>query len=300
MATKTATAAVPMGTRPTAHTAGVADWLGFTVLVVGGLYFLFPLWWVVVSATKTNGNLFVGNGFWFTAPFHLLQNIQALFTYDGDIYGHWLLNSLFYAVVAGGVGTFVAVLMGYALAKYEFTGRQTLFYVVLASVLVPQTVLVLPLYLLFSAVHLTNTVWAVLVPSLFNPFGVYLARIYAASTVPDVLIDAGRIDGADEGRIFFRIALPQLLPALVTIFAFQAVAVWNSFFLPLIMLDNPHLFPVVLGLDNWNIIAGPYGPPDVYAKLVTGSLISLLPLAVGFFGLQRYLRSGLGLGALSG
>jgi multiple sugar transport system permease protein len=271
------------------------------ILIIGCLYFLFPLWWLVVSATKSNGALFVTNGFWFAPHFNFVQNVVGLFTYDNSLYGQWLLNSLFYAVVAGGAGTFISLICGYALAKYDFVGRRALFNTVLASVLVPQTVLVLPLYLLFSAVHLTGTIWSVLLPSLFNPFGVYLARIYAASSVPDDLIDAGRIDGAGEGRIFFGIALPQLLPALVTIFAFQAVAVWNNFFLPLIMLDDPRLFPVVLGLDTWNLtVGGPGAPPDVYAKIVTGSFLSLIPLAVGFFGLQRYLRSGLSVGALTG
>lgn len=132
---------------------------------------------------------------------------------------------------------------GYALAKYSFPGRELIFNVVLGGVLVPATALALPLFLLFAYVNLTNTYWSVLLPSIVSPFGVYLSRVFASASVPNELIEAARLDGAGEFRIFWQIARHLMAPALVTIFLFQFVVIWNNFFLPLIMLQNQKLYP---------------------------------------------------------
>lgn len=271
------------------------------ILIVASVYFVLPLWWLLVSATKSSGALFATSGFWFGPHVDVVANVKATFSYEGGVFARWLANSFIYAGAGAVAGTLFATLTGYALAKYRFHGQSIIFGVVLGGVLVPPIVLALPLYLMFSAVHLTNTYWSVLLPGIVNPFGVYLSRIYAARSVPDELLDAARVDGAREGRIFWTVALRIMTPALITIFMFQFVAVWNNFFLPLIMLDNPKLFPIVLGLENWNQAAQYAGaPPFLYAAVVTGSLVSVLPLMIGFFILQRYLRSGITLGALKG
>jgi multiple sugar transport system permease protein len=185
---------------------------------------------------------------------------------------------------------------GYAIAKYTFRGRETLFNVVLGGVLVPATALALPLFLIFSQAGATNTIWAVLLPSLVSPFGVYLSRIYASASVPDEVIEAARIDGAGEVRTFFTVATRLMAPALVTIFLFQFVAIWNNFFLPLIMLRDEGLFPVTLGLYVWNTQVSQI--PDIRALVVVGSLLSIIPLIVTFLGLQRFWQSGLASGGL--
>jgi PA14 domain/Binding-protein-dependent transport system inner membrane component len=141
-------------------------------------------------------------------------NLSQLFTYDNSIYLRWLGNTLLYAGVGALVGTFLSSMAGFALAKYQFRGRNLVFSAVLGAILVPGTALALPLYLLMSGVNLTNTYWAVLLPSIVSPFGVYLSRIYAASSVPDELLEAARIDGASEFRAF-TIALYLMRPALV-------------------------------------------------------------------------------------
>src|SRR5437588_7249245 len=187
-----------------------------TVLLIFTLYFLIPFFWLVVSATKSQADLFGTFGLWFAPNFNLFTNLQEVLTYNNGIFGRWLLNTLLYAGVGSVVGTFLAAMAGYALAKYVFRGRNLIFSIILGSILVPATTLALPLYLMMSKVGLTNTIWAVLWPSLVNPFRGYLARIYAASSVPDELMEAARIDGAGEFRVFATITLRLLTPALVT------------------------------------------------------------------------------------
>ena len=133
-------------------------------------------------------------------------------------------------------------------------------------------------------------------PSIVSPFGVYLARVYAAVAVPEEIIEAGRIDGAGEGRIFRTVVLRIMSPALVTMFLFQFVAIWNNFFLPLVMLSNTRLYPVTLGLYTWN---NQYGQaPQLISYVIIGSLISVIPLVIAFLSLQRFWRSGLAAGSV--
>jgi multiple sugar transport system permease protein len=211
-----------------------------------------------------------------------------------------MLNTIVYAGGGALIGTALAAMTGYALAKYVFRGRDLFFSIILSSVLVPATALVLPLYLLMSSVGLTNTYWSVLLPSVVNPFGVYLARIYAASAVSDEVLGAARVDGSGEFRTFATIALRIMSPALVTIFLFQFVAVWSNYFLPLVMLNDENLFPVTVGLQIWNsgLVAG--GHIGFYNLVVTGSLVTVIPLIVMFLLLQRYWTSGLTSGSIVG
>ncbi len=273
-----------------------------TFLLIFTLYFLIPFVWLLVSATKSQSDLFGTFGLWFAPNFNLFSNLSQVFTYNNGIFGRWLLNTLLYAGVGSVVGTFLAAMAGYALAKYVFRGRNLLFSVILGSILVPATTLALPLYLMMSKVGLTNTIWAVLLPSLVNPFGVYLARIYAASSVPDELLEAGRIDGAGEFRIFTTITLRLLTPALVTILLFGFVGIWTNFFLPLIMFSDPSLFPITVGLQSWNVTASNAGAntQTIYNLIVTGALVSSIPLLIGCIILQRFWRGGLGAGSVKG
>jgi multiple sugar transport system permease protein len=271
--------------------------LATAFMFVCAVYFLLPAWWLVVSSTKGPSTLYSSEGFWFS-QFRFASNLTGLFSYDGGIYWHWLVNTLLYAGVGAVGATFLAAAAGYALAKYDFRGRQLVFSVILGGVLVPGTALALPLYLLMSKVELTNTYWAVFLPSLVSPFGVYLARVYAEASIPNELIEAGRIDGASEGRIFRTVALRIMSPALVTMFLFQFVAIWNNFFLPLIVLTDPNYFPINLGLATWNF--DPASHELLYNLIVTGSFLSVLPLIVMFLFLQRYWRAGLALGSVTG
>ncbi|GGI43761.1 multiple sugar transport system permease protein [Agromyces flavus] len=265
------------------------------VMAVFTLYFLVPIWWLVVASTKSRGDLFSTNPLWF-ADFNLFENIGALLTYRDGVYLRWILNSLLYAGLGAVVATILAAMCGYALAKYRFPGRETIFNVVLGGVLVPATALALPLFLLFSRVQLTDTFWAVFLPSVVSPFGVYLARVFAEASVPDELLEASRLDGAGELRTFFTVSIRLMFPALVTVFLFQFVTIWNNFFLPLIMLRSEELFPVTYGLYAWNSTINQF--PELRTYVLVGSMLSIIPLIITFLLLQRYWRTGLGTGAL--
>ncbi|HSP76556.1 MAG TPA: carbohydrate ABC transporter permease [Cryobacterium sp.] len=265
------------------------------VMGVFTLYFLVPIWWLLVAASKNSAQFNSTNPLWF-ADFSLFENIGNLVTYRDGVYLKWMLNSALYAGVGALVGTVIAGMCGYALAKYNFPGRELIFNVVLGGVLVPATALALPLFLIFSQISLTNTFWAVFLPSLVSPFGVYLARIYASASVPDELIEAARLDGAGELRTFFTVSVRMMVPALVTVFLFQFVAIWNNFFLPLIMLRDETLFPVTLGLYAWNSQVNQI--PFLRDYVLIGALLSIIPLIIIFLLLQGFWRNGLSAGSV--
>jgi multiple sugar transport system permease protein len=185
---------------------------------------------------------------------------------------------------------------GYALAKYSFRGRALIFNALIAGVLVPAVVLAIPQYLLMAKIGLTDTYLSVLLPSVVSPYGIYLARIYAAAAVPEDVVEAARTDGASEVRILGSIALPMMVPGLVTVFLFQFVSIWNNFMLPFIMLGDDEKFPVTLGL--YTLLNQGNTTPALYTLVVTGSLVSVLPLIALFLTLQRYWRVDLLSGAV--
>lgn len=264
------------------------------VLLLTTAYFALPLWWLLVSSTKSSTALLNSNGFWLGDSFRLFANIQGVFTKDRGLFTVWLLNSILYAVVGGGAATLLGAACGYALAKLDFPGKPILFGVIIAGVLLPSALLTVPLYLLFSTLHLVDSYASVLIPAAVSPFAVYLCRIYASASIPDEIIEAARVDAAGEIRIFLTLGLRLMSPALVTVFLFSFVGIWNNFFLPLVMLNDSRRFPVTLGLYNWFKEQGRVP----YETVITGSLLSVIPLLVAFIALQRFWRSGLTAGAV--
>lgn len=266
------------------------------------IYFLLPLLWLVISSTKNVTQLFHSFGLWFSAGgFNLLVNIRALFTYQDGVFASWLGNTALYAGVSALAAALLAALGGYGFAKFEFPGRNALFGMVLGSIMVPFTVLAVPTYLLLSKVNLVDTRWAIILPSMLSPFGLYLMRVYIQGAVPDELLEAARIDGAGELRIFAAIVLRLSAPGLVTVLLLNLVATWNNYFLPLVMLNNPRLFPITVGLAQWNAQAtAGAGSQALFNLVITGSLISIVPLIAAFLFLQRYWQSGLTLGGVKG
>lgn len=264
------------------------------------IYFLFPLFWIVVASTKTTGQLFSTFGMWFADDLNLVENITATLTYENGIFGRWMLNTLLYSGVSAVLATFICALGGYGFAKYRFAGNDGLFMSVLGAIMVPATALAIPTYLLFSRVDLVNTPWAIILPSLVSPFGLYLMRVYADTSVPDSLIEAARIDGASEMRIFFSVGLRLLAPGLVTVFLFTLVHTWNNYFLPLIMFNTPERYPVTVGLAAWSsqTSGGAGSTGSLIALVITGSLLSIIPLIIAFLFLQRYWQSGLATGSV--
>ncbi|MET7437734.1 carbohydrate ABC transporter permease [Streptomyces sp. NPDC004082] len=266
-----------------------------TFMVLAACYMLLPIYWLVISSTKSQSDLVTTAGF-LPAEWHLGDNLSSLFSQQDGVFARWLLNSLLYAGAGAAVATVLAAAAGYALAKYTFRGREAVFSLVLGGVLVPATALALPLFLLFAQVDATNTFWSVFLPSIVSPFGVYLSRIFAAASVPDEVMEAARMDGASEFRIFRTIALRLMAPALVTIFLFQFVVIWNNFLLPLVMLQDDRLYPVTLGLFTWQSQTSRL--PELQTLTIVGALISVVPIVLTFLLLQRYWRAGLAAGAV--
>jgi len=273
------------------------------VLTIGVLaavaYFLLPLVWIVVASTKSNADLFSSFGLWFADEMSLMQNLEDVFTFQDGIFLLWTRNTVVYAVVSAVGAAALATAAGYAFAKLRFPGSNGLFAVILGAIMVPLTALAIPTYLLFSKFGLTDTPWAVIVPSLVSPFGVYLMRVYAAGAIPDSLLEAARVDGAGELRIFFSVVLRLLAPGFVTVLLFALVATWNNYFLPLIMLNSSDLYPLTVGLAQWQATsAAGSGSQALFSMVITGSLVSIIPLIVVFLFLQRYWQSGLATGGV--
>ncbi|WAL74773.1 carbohydrate ABC transporter permease [Kitasatospora sp. YST-16] len=268
------------------------------LLGLAALYTLLPMLWLLLSSTKSRQDLFGTNGFAPGREFALLDNLGHLFRTDHGIYLRWIANTVLYAGGGALLATVFAVAAGYAFDKLAFPLKEKLFGFVLLGVMVPGTALAIPLYLLAARVGLVNTFAGVFLAGLVFPFGVYLARVFSAAYVPDEVLEAARMDGAGEFRAFCRIALPMLAPAFVTIFLFQFTQIWNSFFLPLVMLSDKDLFPVNLGLYVWYSSALSQGHPQDYLLAVVGSLVSVAPLVVLFLMLQRFWKSGMTAGAV--
>jgi multiple sugar transport system permease protein len=262
------------------------------------VYTVVPLLWLVINATKTQAGLADSNGLWFAHHFALWSNIHDTFTYHDGIFVRWLLNTLLYVVLGAGGATFLSILGGYALAKFNFPGKRAIFAVVIGAVAVPGTALAVPTFLMFSKMGLTDTPWAVIIPSLVSPFGLYLMWVFATEAIPVELLEAARIDGAGEVRTFFQVSLPLLAPGVVTVLLFTTVATWNNYFLPLIMIKNPDWYPLTLGLDAWNSQAQTIGGDVIFNLVITGSLLTIVPLIAAFLLLQKYWQSGLAAGSV--
>lgn len=278
---------VPRALQPSRR-ARVITWV---VLGVVLLYFLGPVYWLVVSSTKSNPELFSTSGL--VPGANLASNYSALMSWTQGNFWRWVANSVGYSTAAGAVGTLLSVAAGYGLAKFRIPGKGAVQLGILAGLLLPISLLTVPLYLLFHGIGLVNTPWAVIIPSCVSPFGVFLARIYVESSVPDELLEAARLDGAGELRIFGTVVLRLLAPAMVTIFLFIFVATWNNFLLPLMMINSAELKPVTLGLYGMMAYFTPH-----YGAVLQGALLGVLPLVALFLALQRYWQAGLASGSV--
>jgi multiple sugar transport system permease protein len=266
-------------------------------MVLAMAFFLLPLYWVILSSTKNDSELFGSNGLWFAGALHLGDNLRMLFSAQNGTFGRWILNSILYGVAVAFGGTVVSAMTGYAFAKFRFPLRRFWFAVILGTITVPFTALVLPIYLLMHDLGLINTYWGVILPSLFNPFGIYLMRIFWTQGFPSELIEAAYMDGARDWYIFTRLGMPMVRGGLATVALFTFVGTWNNFFLPLVIISRNALYPLTLGLSVWNS-ATESGRGLPYSLIVTGALLSILPLAIAYLFLQRYWRSGLTAGAV--
>ena len=286
------------GTGTTARRSDAGRLLATGVLLIGALYCLLPVLWVVLATTKTRQELF--STFTLAPGLHggLWQNISNLSAYRDGEFWQWALNSVLYAGVGSVLSVAVSAAAGFALAKYRFRGRTLIFNAVLGAVLLPQVALAIPQYLFISRLGLADSYWSVLLPGILSPYGIYLMRVYAAASLPDEMLEAARLDGAGETRIFGLLALPTMLPGLVTAFLLQFVASWNNFLLPYVMLADDRKYPMTVGL--FTMLNQGANQPALFSLVITGSLLAVLPLIALFLFLQRFWSIDLVSGAVKG
>ncbi len=275
--------------------------VGLTLLcALFAVFTLIPIVWIAINSTKDQANLLGSFGFWFASPFRFFHNFAMLFqNVDGEgVYFRWFLNTLLYAVVGGGGATVLAALAGYGFARFRFRGATLLFFIVIAALLVPLTAIAYPLYLVYSRTGFINSIWGMILPSMVAPVGVYLMRTFIDASVPQELIDAARVDGAGELKIFWRLALPLMKPGLMTVLLISVVAVWNNYFLPFIIFSQNSIFPLTVGIGVWATRAQNAGDERIFPLIVMGGLVTIIPLMLLFLVIQRRWRTGLLVGAV--
>lgn len=266
------------------------------------MFFVLPVIWLMLAATKTDAQLVGNNPLSFGSWHALRRNWDALTAFQGDAILLWLRNSALYAFGALVITLAVGIPAGYALAMTEFRGRRTLLVLTLVVMLMPATTLVVPLFLEINAVHLIGSLWSVILPFSFYPFGVYLTYIYFSTALPRDLLAAARIDGCTEFGAFRRIALPLAVPVVALVGFFSFVANWTNYFLPYVMLPDSSQYPVQVGLGLLLTDVPQFNPTAGTAsvlrpELALATLLAISPVLIVFLFAQRYLVSGLLAGA---
>jgi multiple sugar transport system permease protein len=269
------------------------------VLAIFLLFFLIPVVWLLLAVTKNGTTLNTLSPYSFGTWHDLRANWDAVLAFQDGAVKTWLLNSVYYSLLALAITLVVSVPAGYALAKMRFGGRRFLLITTLVVMLMPTASLVLPTFLEINEAHLVNTPLSVVLPYSFFPFGVYLTYIYFSAAVPADLIAAARIDGCGEFGAFRHVALPLAAPVVALVGFFSFVQNWNNFYLPYVMLPGSGQYPMQVGLTQM-LASTPTFNPVVGAsaavsppQLALAALLSVAPVAVIFLVAQRYLVTGL-------
>jgi cellobiose transport system permease protein len=253
---------------------------------------LFPFYWMLVAATRTTSEMF-DIPLPVTPDGAFLANMTAMLA---EIpFWRAMFNSFFVAIAGTALGLFFESLAGYAFARMEAPGRTALFGFVLATIMIPAQLGIIPLYLMMGKLHWINDYRALLIPGAVNAFGIFWMRQYALSAVPSELIDAARIDGAHEFTIYWRVAMPLLAPATGTLGILTFLGYWNWFIWPLVVMTNPDMYTLPVAL-RFLITSFQFD----YSKFMAGTALATLPLLVAFAVASRQFMRGLTLGALKG
>ncbi|WP_194910811.1 carbohydrate ABC transporter permease [Catenulispora rubra] len=304
--TRTATAAPPAGPGPRRSAAARRRKPGnpLPALVLGlfVIFFVLPVLWLVLAATKTDDQLVHGNPLSVGSWHALRANWDALTSYQDDAIFQWLRNSAVYSFLALVITLLVAIPAGYALAMTEFRGRRMLLIATLVVMLMPNATLVVPLFLEVNAVHLIGSMWSIILPYAFYPFGVYLAYIYFSTALPRELLEAARLDGCSEIGVFRRVALPLAAPIVALVGFFSFVANWTNYFLPYVMLPQSSQLPVQVGLGTLLNDVPQFNPTvgDLAVQrpeLALATLLAITPVLIVFLFSQRFLVTGMLAGA---
>lgn len=281
--------------------------VGVVILLCFTAFFFVPIIWLLLAPTKTDGQLVSGSPFAFGSLSTLAHTFQRIVTYDGDSLLIWLKNSAIYSFGGTALAILAAIPAGYGLALTHFIGRRALLGITLLVMIMPATALVLPLFLEMDKIGLYGTIWSLILPFGFFPFGVYLAYIYFSSTIPKDLLAAARIDGASEWGVFRHIALPLATPIVGLVGFFAFVASWNNFFLPFVMTYDNSQYPIQIGLQQLIGSTASFNPANYSAgtnvvvlhrpDLAMAVIIAIAPVLIVFLFAQRTLVRGMLAGA---
>ena len=266
--------------------------LTYVVLVVCVVIALFPYLWTFLAATHTNAQVFD-----FDYTFHLGTNLIQNYFDLLEVIPMWnnLFSSLFIAVIYTILILLIDAMAGYGFAQYQFRGRDTLFMICLAAMMIPVQVLMVPLYIQFSQMMLVDSYWAVILSGLPGAFGVFLMR-QSMLSYPRDLIEAARIDGAGESRIFFTVVLPNMRPALTSLGILSFVNQWGNYYVPLVMLNSTDKYTVPVAMA---LLAQPNFDVN-YGALMLGACMAVLPIVIFFLIFQRNFIDGMMVGAVKG
>ncbi|MBE3064461.1 MAG: carbohydrate ABC transporter permease [Spirochaetes bacterium] len=267
--------------------AGVVTYL---FLVAGAVVAMFPFLWMILNSFKTNKEILLTvPPTFFPKTFYIGGYLKVLFEAP---FLRWTLNSLFIAAVTTTAVVFSSALVGYVYAKFRFFGKKTSFLIILATLMIPFEVIMIPEFLVVSWLGLLNTLSGVMAPSLVSAFGIFMCRQFCES-IPGDLMDAGRIDGASELGIFLRIVVPEITPAMSALTIFNFMASWNNYVWPLIVINDVKKMPVSLAISYFNGIHAVH-PSYVMAA----SVLVMLPILIVYLIFQRQFVEGLALSGL--
>jgi multiple sugar transport system permease protein len=281
--------------------------LRLAILITFAVFFIAPVVWLILAPTKSDQALITSSPFSFGDFHHVALAWKHLDGFSDHIYRRWIANTLIYALSATAITLVVSIPAGYGLAFGKFPGRKLILSLTLVVMIMPAAALVLPIFLELNSVHLIGSVWSVILPFSFFPFGVYLAYIYYATSLPPGLLDAARVDGAGELQTFLKVGLPLAKPVVALVFFFSFVADWNNFFLPYVLLANSNQYPITVGLSDL-LASTPSFNPSVGGggqsvhifkpELALATLLAVVPVAIVFLFSQRALVRGLVGGAV--
>ncbi|MGP4073362.1 carbohydrate ABC transporter permease [Piscibacillus sp. B03] len=257
--------------------------LPYIALIIGSVIMLFPFVWMLSTSFKAPMDIFSLD---IIPENPTLQNYITIF--EESLFLRWFLNSLIIAIITTISVAFFDSLVGYIIAKFDFVGRGVLFILILSTLMVPTEMLIIPWYLMSSELGWTNSFWGILFPGLMTGFGVFLMKQFMEQ-IPDDLLNAARVDGMSEFGIFFKIAIPQVWPALSALGIFTFLSNWNAFLWPLIVIESPSLRTLPVGLSFFSS-----GEAESQWHLImTGAAISVIPLIIVFFILQKHIIKGI-------
>jgi multiple sugar transport system permease protein len=251
---------------------------------------VFPFVWSAILATHDRTTMFSG-GIDFSIGDHLVGNYHNLL----EIMDFWtgMMNSASIAVIGTAVSLLFCSMAGYSLATYKFKGKNTIFAIMIGSMMIPPILTLIPYYMVISSLGLANTHFAVWLPFTINPFGIFLIRQYVVASVPKDLLEASKLDGASELRTYWSVVLPLLRPGLATLAIVQFVFLWNNFIQPLVVLNSPDKMVIT------QMLRGVQGVPNTpWGAVMLGTTLSILPLIAIYMTASKQMISGLTSGAV--